>query len=64
MATPIAMPATKKYSIFSIEPDDLDIAKAWKAKCEQVIIKARFSMKDDKKTLDEIEEYAKQLKIN
>lgn len=66
MATPIAMPATKKLSIFSSDissPEELKIAKAWKAKCEQVIIKARFSMKDDKKTLDEIEEYAKQLKI-
>jgi hypothetical protein len=34
---------------------------AWKAKAEQTIMKARFSMKDDKKTLDEIEYYAKQL---
>ncbi len=34
---------------------------AWKSKCEQVIIKGRFSMKDDKKTLEEIEVYAKQL---
>ena len=36
---------------------------AWKAKCQQIIMKARFSMKDDKKTLDEIEVYAKQLGI-
>lgn len=38
-------------------------ADAWRNKCEEVILKARFSMKDDKKTLEEIELYAKQLKI-
>jgi len=43
-------------------PDYL-FKKAWLSKCEQIIKKARFSMKDDKKTLDEIEVYAKQLKI-
>lgn len=36
---------------------------AWTEKCEQVIMKARFSMKDDKKTLEEIEYYAKKLGI-
>jgi hypothetical protein len=36
---------------------------AWKSKCQQIIMKARFSMKDDKKTLEEIEVYAKQLGI-
>ncbi len=36
---------------------------AWKTKCEEIIIKARFSMKDDKKILDQIEFYAKELKI-
>jgi DNA-directed RNA polymerase subunit RPC12/RpoP len=36
---------------------------AWNSKCQQVILKARFSMKDDKKTLEKIETYAKQLKI-
>lgn len=36
---------------------------AWTEKCEQIIMKARFSMKDDKKTLEEIEYYAKQLGI-
>ena len=39
------------------------IKTAWISKCEQVIIKAKFSMKDDKKTLDEIEYYAKQLNL-
>ena len=37
--------------------------KAWLAKSEQIIIKARLSMKDDKKTLEEIEQYAKQIGI-
>lgn len=36
----------------------------WKAKCEQIIMKARFSMKEDKKTLNEIEYYSKELDIN
>jgi len=35
----------------------------WKSKCEQIIMKAKFSMKEDKKALDEIMEYAKELKI-
>ena len=35
----------------------------WHAKCEQVIMKARFAMKDDKKTLEEINHYASTLKI-
>ena len=35
----------------------------WKSKCEQIIMKAKFSMKDDKKTLEEINVYAKELKI-
>jgi len=39
------------------------LQKAWRSKCEQIIKKSRFSMKDDKKTLDEIEFIAKQLKI-
>ena len=35
----------------------------WKSKCEQIILKARFTMKEDKKTLEEIEFYAQQLGI-
>lgn len=37
--------------------------KTWLAKCEQIIIKARFAMKEDKKTLEEIEHYAKQINV-
>ena len=36
----------------------------WQTKCQQIIMKARFSMKEDKKTLDEINSYASQLGIN
>ena len=38
-----------------------DLAPTWLSKCEQIIIKAKFSMKDDKKTLEEIMAYAKEL---
>lgn len=40
-----------------------ELAPVWKAKCEQLIMKAKFSMKDDKETLAEISKYAKNLKI-
>jgi ribosomal protein L34E len=56
--------AKKKLSMFIMHAHpDAVLKKAWKSKCEQVITKARFSMKDDKRTLEEIEIYAKQLKI-
>lgn len=38
-------------------------APVWKAKCEQIIIKARFSMKNDKEILNEINQYASELGI-
>ena len=37
--------------------------KAWVSKAEQIVMKARFSMKEDKKTLEEINHYAKELGI-
>lgn len=40
------------------------IKNAWISKCEQIIIKARFAFKDDGQLLQEIEMYAKQLKLN
>lgn len=39
------------------------MAKAWRAKSEQVIMKAKFSINEDKNTLAEIANYAKELKI-
>jgi len=38
-------------------------AVAWKEKCEQAIIKARFSFKDDKVALSQVEQYAKKIKM-
>jgi uncharacterized tellurite resistance protein B-like protein/RNA polymerase subunit RPABC4/transcription elongation factor Spt4 len=40
-----------------------DLAPTWLSKCEQIVIKAKFSLKDDKKTLEEIMTYAKELGI-
>ena len=40
-----------------------DLAPTWKSKCEQIIMKAKFSMKDDKKTLEEIMAYGHELGI-
>ena len=39
------------------------LSSAWKSKLEQVLMKARISMKDDKATLAEIQHYAQELKI-
>lgn len=50
------------FFIASIHPDAV-LKNAWKAKCEQLIFKARLSMKDDNKSLEEIENYAKQIGI-
>jgi hypothetical protein len=41
-----------------------DFVQVWKTKCEQIIMKARFSLKEDKKTLDEINNYAKEIESN
>ncbi|MBS1653116.1 MAG: hypothetical protein JSU07_14010 [Bacteroidetes bacterium] len=40
-----------------------EFVSVWKAKCEQVIMKAKFSMKDDRKALEEIMQYAKEIGI-
>lgn len=40
-----------------------DFVQVWRTKCEQIIMKAKFSMKDDKKSIDEIMNYAKELGI-
>ncbi len=40
-----------------------DLASTWFSKCEQIVMKARFSMKEDKKTLEEINSYAKEIGI-
>lgn len=59
----MAAPLGKKKSIFSDDDEDPAIRSAWRDKCAQVIMKARFSMKDDHTLMAEIESYAKELKI-
>jgi hypothetical protein len=56
--------ASKKIGFFiaSAHPDVV-LKNAWRSKCEQIIYKSRLTFKDDKKSLEEIEMYAKQLKI-
>lgn len=56
--------ASKKLDFFiaSDHPEAV-LKNAWKAKCEQVILKARLAMKDDKNGLEEIGVYAKQIGI-
>ncbi len=66
----LAIPKAKKRKLFdkfmsgsnSSDNEHELFADVWKAKCEQIILKAKFSMKDDKKTLQEIENYAQELK--
>lgn len=55
---------SKKLGFFiaSVHPEAV-LKNAWKAKCEQLIIKSRLTFNDDKKALEEIENYAKQLGI-
>ena len=40
-----------------------ELAPTWFSKCEQIVMKAKFSMKDDKKVLEEIMQYANELGI-
>ncbi len=40
-----------------------EFVPVWKTKCEQIIMKAKFSMKEDKKALEEIMSYANELGI-
>lgn len=74
MAMPMAMPAKKGVFGFLKNAsakfgDDQNknwnhlIAGVWMQKCEQIIMKSRFSMKEDKKTLEEINNYTKELGI-
>ena len=47
----------------NMSDEEKSYIKTWRSKAEQVVGKARFSLKDDKKLLDEINEYAKKLDI-
>ena len=65
----MAVPLSKKRKIsFWSTEDEENIVRmhnlfvpVWKAKCEQIIMKARFAMKNDMQTLKKIEEYASEL---
>ncbi|MBP6089745.1 MAG: hypothetical protein KA521_00705 [Crocinitomicaceae bacterium] len=64
----IAIPnAKQKGNLFTKQqPENKshnDLATTWQSKCEQIIMKAKFSMKEDKKTLEEILMYANELGI-
>jgi hypothetical protein len=74
MAVPLATPAKKSgFSVFkkfsaNFGDDehknyDFKVAEVWMQKCEQILMKAKLSMKDDKKTLEQVEYYAQQLGI-
>jgi len=70
MAVPIARPAKKNLfgfmkNVASNFDDNWNhkIAMVWMQKCEQIIMKSRFSMKDNKEVLAKIDQYAKELKI-
>ena len=58
LAAPLA-----KVSFWSSDETAKEFAPVWKAKCEQILMKARFSMRDDESAMEEIKACAKQLKI-
>lgn len=56
-------PLGKKVSVFGADPEQLKLGKAYRKKAEQVLLKARIVLKNDKDLLEEIETIAKQYKI-
>lgn len=59
-------PMAKKKTMWNLGgkmPGEVEIANAYYNKCTQVILKARIVMKDDKEMLSQIEQIAKQYKI-
>lgn len=58
-----AVPLARKPSMWSGDETAREMYPVWKAKCEQIIIKAKFALREDKKTLEMIKEYADELKI-
>lgn len=59
----LAVPLARKPSFFSSEDRASKMYLVWHSKCEQIIMKAKFSMREDKKAMELIGEYAKELKI-
>ena len=63
MAKPLAIKTKKWYQLENREDEHVKLRSSWRAKCEQVIIKARFSLKNDPETLAQIEQITKELNI-
>ena len=63
MAKPLGTKTKKWYQIENQNDEHVKLRSSWRAKCEQVIIKARFSLKNDPDTLAQIEQIAKELNI-
>ena len=64
LAVPLAKKRPSIYAMLNARgSEEVVMPGVWKSKCEQIIMKAKFSMRDDKKTLEMIAEYAKELKI-
>ena len=63
LCTAVPLANSKGKNRFNTYYTDLEIIKVWKNKCEQIIMKAKFSMKDDSKALAEIKQYADELDI-
>lgn len=70
MALPLAKKQKQKVGLFPtvralsaarVDPEQNALADAWRSKVEQVITKARFALKNDPVTLQEIEQYAQEL---
>ena len=64
----LALPKAKQIGNFLTKnnPENKahnEFVPVWKTKCEQIIMKAKFSMKEDKKALEEIMQYANELGI-
>ena len=64
----LAYPKAKQIGNFFTRNSDKNklhnrFAQVWKSKCEQIILKAKFSMKDDNETLNEVLYYGKELDI-
>jgi hypothetical protein len=55
--------AGKKPNFLMMQTAAGALYKAWHSKAEQVVMKARFSLKEDKRLLEEINHYAKELGI-
>ncbi len=57
------VPNAKKPSIFSQDPEARFLYPAWKNKLEELFIKAKITMKNDKDMMELVDKYAKELKI-